>query len=262
MAQNPQDSPSIFIFPTESSEDTAENFMRTLEKHFSSHASELTIIDCLSFPQLLSDQVSLLSRIIELYKDANIQLLLQPGQNGLTESIRALCVDNYSAVSTASQSSEPRDVATGKKAYPSEKEYNDKFYNTGSDIYNACLKLDEYLLTLECGPKIRYIIKIIFYEFVNNILLHSQMNSEDKILFDMTISNNTITMTFIDSGIQFDMSQQLGGPYESALNEEGRLSFGIALIKSLSDKIEYVRFNELKNITTIICERSEECISL
>jgi anti-sigma regulatory factor (Ser/Thr protein kinase) len=257
MAQSLKDTTSVFVLPAQHSEQTAEMFIRDLEKHITNSTSKKIIIEYPNIMQLLPTQITLLDRIAELCKKANIQLIHQSGQTGMKDNTIEQCTDNFGVPSSTNELSDPLADATGQISY-SVNEYNDEFHPTNSEFHTAVIELNDYFVALEFDSKTHYIIKTIFYEVVGNIMLHSRMNPEDQISFNMITSEKDIKMTFIDSGMRFDLSKQPNGPIESSVHEEDRLSFGIYLICTLSDRIEYQRSKESKNITTIICRRNKK----
>ena len=257
MARSLKETASVLVFPEHVSEQSAEMFIRDLKEHLNDTTSEQTVIDCSKIPKLSTLQTDLLNQIAGLCKDANVQLRLDSEQIGLTDYLRAICEDNNSDVLVTNESSAPRTVVAGQVGCPAT-EFRDDFHPTVSELHSTALKLDGFVRALECDLQTRYAIKTIFYEIVTNIRLYSGMKQEEKIKFRTTISEAAVTMTFIDSGRRFDISKAPNGPCVSAEHEEERLSFGIHLIKTLSDKIEYSRSEESENIVIITYGRNKK----
>ena len=248
---------SVFVFQDPYSHEIAESLMRQLEEHFTMYPSAPVLVDCSKIGKLSTQQINFLSQIFNRYGDDCIRLILKPGQEPMGDERESLSKSDFWE-SLAKKSFEENSQDIPVDAQLTVGKYEDEMHPAISEVTAACARLDLFLSDLQFDPKTYYILRTIFYEFVSNICLHSGMSGQDKLSITITVSHQSVSMTFVDTGRRFNLAGQVNGPYLNSLGEGERLSFGINLIKTLSSSIEYERTEDSRNATTIVYERCKK----
>jgi anti-sigma regulatory factor (Ser/Thr protein kinase) len=130
-------------------------------------------------------------------------------------------------------------------------EYRDTVHLTRSAIEQAVLKFVTFLEEIGIRSIAAFELRLIVYEVLMNIKLHSGLKAEDAASFAVQIDRTGASFTFEDSGSPFDPSA-LGEPeIAQRAAESGRVrGFGLAMIHKMVEDVEYSRednsLNKLK----------------
>jgi anti-sigma regulatory factor (Ser/Thr protein kinase) len=121
-----------------------------------------------------------------------------------------------------------------------------------SNNTNECQRLYDFLAQgLDQVPvtkEFRHDLKLVAEELLANIINHGyEDNSEARIDIELAVDENSVRITFTDSGPAFNPLTSQAREAPSDLSEGG---MGILLVKSLTDEQYYKRENKL-NVFTV-----------
>jgi len=101
-------------------------------------------------------------------------------------------------------------------------------------------------------------IHVIVEEIVVNIINHAYKNTEsEKISIEFSCLNNTLTLSFSDTGPPFDPLTADAPDTTKNVDERDIGGLGLFMVTQMADEIKYNR-NDNKNILTIIMNMAKE----
>ena len=257
MLQHKENNSVVLVLPEKVSGDNADLFVGSVQECITVNSSDHIIVDCSDMELFTSSHIKLLYHAEKLCKKANVHLRLKMGHRGLVDPIKVLSTDDYWAASLTIGQSENMDTESEKTSSSEGISYVE-LNLTDSEVERACLQLHEHLLTFNLDRQTHYSTRTLYYEMLNNIHLHSEIMPHEIVTVKVIVNNTTITMVFTHGGMRFDLNEQMTGPHMCTYSDEERLSFGIFMIKKLSDEIKYERTEEEENITTLIIRRDNK----
>ena len=115
--------------------------------------------------------------------------------------------------------------------------------------------IEEFAETHKLNPKTVFNLKLIIEEIVVNIASYSYKSDENgEFTLKVDCSNkNNIVLTFIDSGIPFDPTENQTVRADT-LSETSPGGWGLHIVKKLSKQVKYSRENN-KNVLEIVISR-------
>ncbi len=122
-----------------------------------------------------------------------------------------------------------------------------------ADIRNFKIFMDfieSFLVEMEIGNEIRTQILMASEEIIVNIINYAYPKDQGDILIEIVLDKEEITITFADSGMQFNPLTVPEADTELPLEERRTGGLGILMIKKLTDNTEY-EYKDGKNYLTI-----------
>jgi anti-sigma regulatory factor (Ser/Thr protein kinase)/anti-anti-sigma regulatory factor len=230
------DSQHTLTLPVEISDRSQKILLKELESLLS-EKPELVSLDCAHFDTISSSQIGLLWLVRQKCVEAGVDIMLLSPSSGL------ICVLKVLDLYDLFQYTPTRDFkATDQSADTiSTSSYADEFRPEVESIDEALNNFVEFLNSLNLHHITVFELRTIFYEVSTNIRTHSGMSTNESILFTARTDDAKVVLVFADSGKQFDITKlpvELNP--ELAGKNKQRRGFGIALVRRLADKIEYI----------------------
>ncbi len=128
------------------------------------------------------------------------------------------------------------------------------FAPTEDDINSTMSTLVAFLTGHGVPDAPAFDLQTVFYEVTTNIRRHGQLADNDSVAFKTKISGQTVELTIIDTGMEFDPTVGMGTDLdvEQAGRDHRRGGFGLAMIDRLSNSVTYVRAEQSKNVLGIV----------
>jgi anti-sigma regulatory factor (Ser/Thr protein kinase) len=124
---------------------------------------------------------------------------------------------------------------------------------TEADQIDAAIsKVVGFLLQSGLPEITAFELQTILYEIMTNIRLHGRLQPDDTISVHLRVEGRTVTLGFADGGVSFDPTghNPVVDPQEAGRQHQRR-GFGLAMVKGLSDKIDYHRTADQRNQLTV-----------
>jgi anti-sigma regulatory factor (Ser/Thr protein kinase) len=114
--------------------------------------------------------------------------------------------------------------------------------------------LIEHLKRLQVPELTAYVLRTLFEEVATNSKLHAGLPGQGELFWHLQLLPHKSVLVFADSGSEFDLTtwNPETGPVERDPGDD-RPPFGIRLIKSLAQHVEYKRVDDRLNV--LIMER-------
>lgn len=111
-----------------------------------------------------------------------------------------------------------------------------------TDINDGMSRLVRFLMSAGVPEGTAFELQTVFYEVTTNIRLHGRLPSQGVIKCDAQVRAQTATFTFVDDGVRFDpTSYEAAVDFQQAGLDLQSRGFGLAMIRRLSDCLEYSR---------------------
>ena len=110
-----------------------------------------------------------------------------------------------------------------------------------------------FLSSLRLESTMLFEFRLIYYEVVMNIRLHSGLRENDVAVIDVSVGEGGVALTFRDTGTPFDPAAFVSTYCPESTVRSGRVrGFGLILIHKVADEIEYAREKATTNRLTIV----------
>lgn len=229
---------------------TIDRFRQSAAKAVS-EGPKTIVVDCSQLSEVSSTHVGLMW---ETYVDCQSNGIQMRLSNVSQETKTVLSVLDLAEVLMPDEtlSSVERTPLVAPAAHISPDQYSDTIVLTRDEIQNGTTRFLQYLG--RCGFSNTAIseLRLIFYEVITNIKLHSGLPESEKVAIRISPHDDGLTLSFTDSGAPFDPTRHeiQRSPEEEA--RSGRVhGFGLSMIRKLADDISYARENGRTNCLRI-----------
>lgn len=208
------------------------------------------LLDCSTARSVTSSHIGLMW---EMYvdcrqKEIELQLVNVPEQT--LHILRTLDLDSVFFPSEAPPA--PMETTVREIAIPApSRQYHDAIELSKLSIEGSIKRFMHILEELGLGSIATFEIRLILYEVLMNIKLHSGLTRKDVVSFDARLDQSGVVLTFQDSGKPFDPTEftEMQAP-ETAAREGNVRGFGLTMINKMVTDISYVRdTNETNRLT-------------
>ncbi|MEW5874878.1 MAG: ATP-binding protein [Candidatus Zixiibacteriota bacterium] len=122
---------------------------------------------------------------------------------------------------------------------------------TRSEFPAALVQYRQHLDAWGMSPRLIFELHSIFYEVVQNILLHAGLSDSGQVGVQCQFVCGLLTMTIVDGGVAFDPTAAKVEPdLRVAARQRRTRGLGIFMMRKLTDHIEYKRVGN-QNVLTI-----------
>ncbi len=243
------DSQPLVILPGEISDRTITTLMKSLDKLLS-EKPELISLDCSRLENVNSSQIGFLWQARQKCVKAGADIRLLSPSSGLICVLKVLDLHDlfqYTGSPDCGMWEQPVGVVLKNS-------YVDEFRPEPESIDRALKNFTEFLNSLNLHHITIFELQTIFYEVSTNIRTHSGMSKNESILFTVRTNDKKIVLVFADSGRGFDITRQpIDINPEMAGKNKQKSGFGLALIRRLADKIEYI--GERTGLNILVLEK-------
>ncbi len=243
------DSHHMVILPSDMSDSTITTLMKNLDKLLSDKP-ELISLDCSRLENINSSQIGFLWQARQKCVKAGADIRLHSPSSGL------ICVLKVLDLQDLFQYTGRPDYGTRAQPVGAvlTNSYVDEFKSEVDSINRALNNFTEFLSSLNLHHMTIFELQTIFYEVSTNIRTHSGMSKNESILFTVRTNDEKIVLVFADSGRRYDITRQpIDINPEMAGKNKQKSGFGIALIRRLADKIEYL--GERTGLNILVLEK-------
>jgi len=122
---------------------------------------------------------------------------------------------------------------------------------TRSEFSAALIRYRQFLDEWGMSSRLIFELHSIFYEIVQNILLHAGLSDSDEVGVQCQFVCGLLTMTIVDGGVAFDpTTAEVESNLRMAARQRRTRGLGIVMMRKLTDHIEYRRVGN-QNVLTI-----------
>ncbi len=210
----------------------------------------LLYLDCAEILQVSSVHVNLLWEAISRGNDFQVKVKLVNANDSLKKVLKVL--DLYEYFLGHDEDKKASDNLSGTvKTEVSSKSLKLEFTTESISVAQALAQLKQFLKSLNLSREHIIEIETLFYEVSTNIRMHSGMDKKEKMKFEAVTSSKGTIMTFIDSGIEFDLNKvDISYNPIRYMSNKSISGLGLVMIRRMSDNLSYKRENN-KNILTL-----------
>ena len=209
------------------------------------------LLDCSQLHQVVSGHINILWQSRSICKEAGVPIYLtNPGGN-LIRVLRILDLLELFEFSGAINAFDEETIKT-ELLNIEDTGLNLEFKCRKSEIIKSRDCLRDYLKDMNLSSAIIYDLETLFYEVVNNIAEHSDLNENQTIKFEALCKDDRIVLNFFDNGRPFNPTH-LNFKYDpaNATFENKKRGYGLIMINRMSDKISYHREENGLNVLTL-----------
>ncbi len=235
--------------PAEISDNSKTALLRKLDKLLLDKPG-LVSLDCAKLENISSIQIGFLWQARQKCIDAGADIQLLSPSPGLICVLKVLDLHEQFQYAPACDFETPVHSA----GVVSTSSYADEYRPDMKSIDEALNNFLKFLESLNLHHITIFELQTIFYEVSTNIRTHSGMSANESILFTARTDDTKIVLVFADSGQRFNITEQpIDVDPEVAGKNRQKRGFGIALIRRLADKIEYM--SEHTGLNILILEK-------
>jgi anti-sigma regulatory factor (Ser/Thr protein kinase) len=122
--------------------------------------------------------------------------------------------------------------------------------NTHDAIAPAAEKAEAWLEAYDPSPKALYLVPLAIEEIVTNCIHYGYDDAgEHTIVITLSVADQTLTMTVVDDGHEFDPLAQKTPNLAAPAEDRSIGGLGIHLLRNLSDEIVYERRDGTNRLT-------------
>lgn len=233
--------------------------------------SNIVAIECSGLRQVTSSHISLLWNAQSECESAGVRLQLDVPPPILRRVLQALDLEGAFLYDSASERTNP-DVALApspaRQATASDRTdpyvivapspspqatvYSDAFAPTSEGIDAGITRFLQFLSQSNVPEITTFELRIVIYEITTNIMCHSALSPLDRIEMRAQAGTSEVTLEFSDPGPAFDpTAQEFCADYRQAAKDRQTRGFGLAMVRSLVDAMEYARRDATSNVLTL-----------
>lgn len=221
----------------------------TLDKTLAQGTVEALYVDAMALTGITVSHLELLGRIRQVCEKHETAVYLKVNLGLSLDTLDALRVSGSPQRDDLPDDDQLAPGVSGSGTPEEQESYFDEFLCTPAAAADAYIRFQDFLRTTELDVTMCYSLRTVYYEFVNNVIQHSEMDRADKLTITLSIQPDRAVVSITDTGHFFDISKEPGGPRESCEDRRlERLSFGIDMLKKLTNSIHYSR-HESTNLT-------------
>jgi len=238
------------LVPADLSNDAMTHFDRGLKKLLTEDPQTIAF-DTSQLKYVTSSHIKLLWQIYNICLDAGVTMKLKSPSPGLVRVLKVL--DLYELLTENFESMRPQlrkavRIESGEIPPP----YADEFRADSRSIDEALEGFLKFLRRFTLPEVVIFELRTVFYEVATNIRSHAQMGDDDLVVFTARFEGSKLIMVFADSGIPFDqISSTLDFDPQTASKNGQTRGLGLTLVRRLTDKMSYVRMNDVINVLTL-----------
>lgn len=208
-------------------------------------------LDCSQLRHATSSHINALWLAYQRCADIGVELRLRSVPAGLVRVLKVL--DLYELFTYEEQIASPQTKeATQFVLEDFQKRYDDKFRADADSINKALNRFIQFLVPMQLSQLIEFELRTVFYEVATNIVTHAGIRKDSSIVFTAKANDSKIVLIFADSGIPFDMTDHRATFDPRIAGKNGQKhGLGITMIRKLTDRISYIRENDLTNVLRI-----------
>lgn len=241
--------PTLLV-PADLSDDAVTRFDRGLKEFLGEHPVSIAL-DVSQLEHVTSSHIKLLWQAYNICLDAGVTMKLKSPSPGLVRVLKVL--DLYELLAEDHESMRPQ----LRKAVRIESGeipplYADEFTADSCSIDEALEGFLKFLRCFTLPEVVIFELRTVFYEVATNIRSHAQMGDDDLVVFSARVEGSKLIMVFADFGVPFDSKSSTVDfdPRTASKNGQTR-GFGLTLVRRLTDKMSYVRMNDVINVLTL-----------
>jgi len=207
--------------------------------------------DVSQLENVTSSHIKLLWQAYHVCLDAGVTMKLKSLSPGLVRVLKVL--DLYELLAEDHESMRPqlrKAVRIKPRGVPPP--YADEFPTDSRSIDEALEGFLKYLRRFTLPEVVIFELRTVFYEVAANIRSYARMGDDDIVVFSARVEGSKLIMVFADSGVPFDPKSTTVDfdPRTASKNGQTR-GFGLTLVRRLTDKMSYVRMNDVINVLTL-----------
>ncbi len=241
--------PTLLV-PADLSDDAVTRFDRGLKELLMGDPVSIAL-DVSQLEHVTSSHIKLLWQAYHICLDAGVTMELKSLSPGLVRVLKVL--DLYELLADDHESIRPQlrkavQIESGDILHT----YVDEFTVDSRSIDEALEGFLKFLRRFALPEVVIFQLRTVFYEVATNIRSHAQMGDEDLVVFLARVEGSKLIMVFADSGVPFDSKGSTADfdPRTASRNGQTR-GFGLTLVRRLTDKMSYVRINDVINVLTL-----------
>ncbi len=238
------------VLPSECTLTEEIAFQRQVQQAISKKP-DLVLLDCQYLQRVVSSHIRLLWGARERCGDNQAELRLSNPTSALMRILRTLdLVDSFQYEGIDHHRGQRLDQDLGMERMP--RTFTDAVHPTVTCIDDSIAHFMGYLADARVSATTLIELRTIFYEIATNIRLHSGISPQDHFTVDAHADWDCVTMTFTDSGTQFDPTVGTARmDIVAATHQRKHRGFGLIMIRRLADNISYRRDPASGNVLTI-----------
>ena len=212
---------------------------------------DLVLQDCQYLKRVISSHIRLLWSARERCGDNQAELRLSNPTAALMRILRTLdLVDSFQYEGIDHHRGQRLDQDLGMERVPGT--FTDAVHPTVNGIDDSIAHFMGYLADARVSATTLLELRTIFYEVATNIRLYSGISPQDQFTVDAHTDWDCVTMTFTDSGLQFDPTVGTARlDVVAAAHQRKHRGFGLIMVRRLADTVSYRRDPASGNVLTI-----------
>jgi anti-sigma regulatory factor (Ser/Thr protein kinase)/anti-anti-sigma regulatory factor len=241
--------PTLLV-PADFSGNAVARFDEKLKELLMEHPVSVAL-DVSQMEHITSSHIRVLWRAYLTCSDAGVTMKLKSPSPGLICVLKVL--DLHELFTDDQDSIQPQLRRAVKiESWKTSGIYADEFTADSRSVNRALKGFLKFLERLPVPDEVMFELRILFYEVATNISLHARTKDNDLIVFSCRVEGSKVIMVFADSGVTFDPTSSTADidPQTASKNGQTR-GFGLTLVRRLTDKMSYVRINDVMNVLTM-----------